>query len=794
MTKTITRWFSIIGLLSLGMAALSRLSGGSPLLAVNMARASAVESSPASPLNSSAPAGIIINRQRCWALDLIVLVDQSQSMFNPSLSPGGVPSDPQSYRFKAVQEAINNLFRNRQFECEEAEHRLGMITFGHTAKTILPLVSINPGPDDRMDDWTSEYRARIGAEAGDRSMTATNPQLAFEAALDLLSNATPVVEPVGYEARRKVVVLLTDGNPDLGRGNEPKNMCNLISSLDTAAWQGVNIWVLALRAGDSYLNLPGCNGAVRDSWMQIAQAHNGQLLEAPYNEHVIPDYLNRVISSEFGHPGTPISCGDFYLDPYLQKATLSFSRKEEDANLTVILSMLDAQGNVAYQVVNGAENILQPEEKKSMSLLEHQYFRDAIWEQYTILKPRPGRWNLSIEGLSQEECQARIMGQLISVVSAILVEPNPDAVLLQVKDSPYYNQAQPLTFKIKLVTDNNQDVIIEPEPDYTLTVSLQWRLPSGAQTLPNGVTPQTTFDLTPTTEGTWGNPAAIVLTPEEGVYQANISGKTISGDHSKEYDLFTNQTVSYHATYREPFYAALQAPVAGEKMFCNDPVSSKLVGMPIPVRVQIQNRGRQASAANTYFPDVGQAVEAVLTDASGGVVEQVRLSPGTRDASILEGVFFNKGELAGCDKVNLTINVVGGYDQSRFLLLEPSQSISLYRPIVTGVHLELVDAPTRVSLHGKFCPTAPQPVQFEAKMIDQLGNSLNPAEVGIGEIKDLYSVRLSGPGMKEWEDIDMQLLEHGDGYQLSFTGGISPTTLLQGNVQAYLGYLFPLDP
>ncbi len=71
-----------------------------------------------------------VGNARCWPLDVIVLVDDSGSMYDRT--PYNVPDDkqnppsyPDGYRYEAAEEILYEMISNRQEFCGDAIHRFG---------------------------------------------------------------------------------------------------------------------------------------------------------------------------------------------------------------------------------------------------------------------------------------------------------------------------------------------------------------------------------------------------------------------------------------------------------------------------------------------------------------------------------------------------------------------------------------------------------------------------------------------------------------------------------------------
>ena len=260
---------------------------------------------------------------KCWALDIVLVMDQSGSMWE-EMQGGG--SDPLGYRFEAAKQIITRLARNRRYECTEAAHRFAVVTFNSHAKVALPMTTINFRVDKSfdLDQWMKGPLSKIDAARAQDDRTNTDFISGFELARQVLDEAGPMGdEPEGYGPRRSAVILLTDGQPTSKNGEQVQNvstyMKDFVDYLNQPEWSSTYMFIEALSASHNYLNLPGSeNGnSIRNDFEQIAAAHNGKLYQLQYNEQMIPAFISDMVDLLFGIPGEKITCGQsFYIDPY----------------------------------------------------------------------------------------------------------------------------------------------------------------------------------------------------------------------------------------------------------------------------------------------------------------------------------------------------------------------------------------------------------------------------------------------------------------------------------------------
>ena len=689
----------------------------------------------------------------CWSLDMMLLIDQSRSMF------AGDASDPDGYRFLAAEDVLDRLIFSGLDQCSEAVHRFGLITFGDRADKILPLVSLDLDENDDPQLWTEPLRARIDEAAQDTTQQGTDFLQAFEAAAELFEEAESVDGAEPDAQRRRVVVLLTDGSPAGIRGSVPDYMCDLRDYLNGPSWEGYSIWVVALSASQSYLDNPGCGGTIRHNWEDIAESHRGRLLGLPYNEQLIPAFLNDIVDTEFGRRGERLGCGEvFYLDPYLQQVTFTFYRRGQDVSVT--LARLDETSSEPLYTVRGPgeEEIMRPEEAPGVDFREDLYVSSSYKEQFVLDLPPPGPWQFYVEDLAMEECQRRVEGRMTPRVAGVrLLEPVH--VLERVPDPPYYDRTEePARFVVELQTEAG--ALVAPEADYPLEVTVDWQLPSGAETMPDGTVIQP-VSLYPEPEGRWTSVEPVVA-PEEGVYSFTVVGTALRGDRSSEFTVFT-RTATYEVRDVRRLAFAVEAPQAAQSLLCNEVIDCTPVALPLPVRVRLLDEtGQQLDGKDRITTDLNQAFRATWLEADGRMLGATTLTASSEEPGLFEGVLRVEGsETLGCGETEVAVSFVGSYDAEHFTMPVTSLRVPLTRSRLQGVMIEASQPQegARVPLHRNFrcaCRGEVQPVSLVLKLTDCSGTPIDPSEIVSGTPESLCEVRLVGPSSLDARTIRLE--------------------------------------
>lgn len=704
----------------------------------------------------------------CWPLDIVLLMDQSQSIFQ---------NDPSEYRATAARRILTLLISNRRAQCPEIVHRFGLVTYGHRAETQLDLVPIDIEQDADRQDWLEErgYLAAVEAAIADRTQRATNFQVAFGKAEELFAEAPAIEDPIQYGTRRQVVVLLTDGEP-AGVGDARDHMCELSERLYGPVWDATSIWVLALRdRGGPYLSQPGCEGTIREDWDAITRAHRGRFLYLEYNEQMIPAYMKDIIDAEFGQPGIPLSCGVFHVDPYLKQVQFTFQKNLEDERRSVILEKLDSQGEQLYRYRDG--KALAPDTTSGMTFRDDLYYNRDLAEVYTFDYPLAGAWRFEVEGLTDEECEARVEAR--ENREEIRVElSQPEDIIDIVSEPPYYDQETP---ELQVhIWNTDRQAPFESDEAYPVEAIATLSLPSGSTTLPDG-SALPSFELSESEPGIWVSSDPMVA-PEVGKHTLTVVGRSKDGEGNFGYGVFTD-TVTYEVLKRERLSFEITSPAAGAKLRCNTVEDGRRVPLLIPVSVQLlEGDGRPAPGGEYLDSDLNQSFYATLSDVNNVELDMIVLSAGSEEPGVFEGALLaDRSEVEGCGQLILSVDFAGEYDERRFTMPMTRGTTSFERQAVQGVQVEVDPAnpEERLLLHPNLWAARPGgyvnrvPLEFRLTNLDN--ERLDPSAVAVANPEDLYTVELSGPTHELHEVVTPTVEQLADGAMLVASGGLTMT-------------------
>jgi hypothetical protein len=262
-------------------------------------------------------------------LDVVILIDQSGSMW------GRLPNDRWGHRIGQAKNVIYRLAEH--VEHTDFVHRVAVIDFGDKAQPAFPHELVL-----RYDPKDPGAALRDAKPLVERFVTAkglvnTNTPEAMEVGLKELGRMG-AAEP--RDGRRRVVLLITDGRPDLpGSGADLAELRNRVSrQADALKVAGAGLWVVGLNDASNYWNegdgefWEHTTGKGRARLAETASTNISALVAEFVNEwlgvggtavgreYECPPYLRRIIFNiNFGLPRSPVRV----LDPAGRDVPLS---------------------------------------------------------------------------------------------------------------------------------------------------------------------------------------------------------------------------------------------------------------------------------------------------------------------------------------------------------------------------------------------------------------------------------------------------------------------------------------
>ena len=304
------------------------------------------------------------------ALDVVLLIDHSNSMWDK----GGVGSDPGLLRVQAANLFVAYL----GVDTTREGNRLGVIHFGGRSELVVPLTPLD-SPERRQAIRT--------AIANPHRMEWTDP-------LEALRLADQVLFPQRQRdpARQPVVILLTDGKPELSPAPSPAEhaayLAELRALVDRFRQRGCPVFTIALSSEATDAD-PEIQTVYRNLWQEIA----ARTPPAEYHEartagdllRIYHDVVARLSGAETGQPVV-----DTHVDG---QATQTITVGGGLAQVTLVVLRSDPALEVHLLRPGGAPARTGDPDVQHTGELGATH--EEIW---AITNPRPGRWTLALEG------------------------------------------------------------------------------------------------------------------------------------------------------------------------------------------------------------------------------------------------------------------------------------------------------------------------------------------------------------------------------------------------------------
>jgi hypothetical protein len=328
--------------------------------------------------------------------DIVFVVDQSGSMSKGTIinprdrrcaperlpdCPRSAPSDPDGLAIQAIRDGLSPIFErmvlrslNRMAGSTIAEeHRFGLVLFGgdtvpeDSLVVALPLTRIEI-ERDANGIMQSNIARRLPNTP--RTLGETAFSRAFTGVCALLECSLPT-----SANRKRVVVLLTDGQPSLDEvafdAANPARYFTELRRRHADLFSRAELWVLGLDRNDQFWskNAP--------YWSQIAPGRTFRLTDPKDIAAKFREIARRSVGDP---PGVSRACdgSPIVIEPYR-------------ATLTLILEYPDPNGRAAFTRPDGTALI-----KTVPKLLG--YSRSTQSETFIVQDPAPGEWRCEIIG------------------------------------------------------------------------------------------------------------------------------------------------------------------------------------------------------------------------------------------------------------------------------------------------------------------------------------------------------------------------------------------------------------
>ncbi len=254
-------------------------------------------------------------------LDLIVLLDHSSSMCGFNCGIPYKPTDPDNRRVYTTQYLIDYLAFDNKFINEQRRNRVVVIGFGMHATIQVPLTA--------LWDQNAVDAAKQGVKP--ENLDATNFVEALAKVRQVFSEQDDQNE-VESGIRQRLIVIITDGGPDLGDGRGP---VELFKEIQDAYFKTYNLatyyplYVITIDDANRY------DPIVSPFWKEFVADY-----KKVDDVNQVNQYVAEKLCAYLNPSGSKTNCdigslGWHFIQPYAKSVAFSFFKYTTNENITL---------------------------------------------------------------------------------------------------------------------------------------------------------------------------------------------------------------------------------------------------------------------------------------------------------------------------------------------------------------------------------------------------------------------------------------------------------------------------
>jgi hypothetical protein len=686
----------------------------------------------------------------CQPLDIIFLIDQSDSMEN---------TDPQNRRISAVNNIIRLLLEHAALRCVGVQHRIGIINFGSSIRPVqfnddelLQTIQFSNDTNRLKERIDESYINITRFTSASERLGQTRPWLAIEAGIALLNDA-PAIDDGVNNPRRKVLMMLSDGNP-----------CNPTDSTPQSSGCGDPTWISHYfePTDVSRTYFPGNNPAIHGFDTPSGLA-NAMRVGMPFNvrfdvllfsgESIRPQTItgwNALTAQYGGSLVQPSAIANtslitarlsslvndlLFIDAQRVVCNSTFTVQPYTASTLILSNVGESRGQITIYDAN--DTLVQRIDGVNFSQSRLNYIDLGSVERFLIINPEPGTWR--VEGPESACANTELTFETIQPVA--LWETEPTAVEIE-RVEPYYVVADDHYLEFQLL-----DSFYQPFRaifDYPLVITVGIAGPNGSQSQLADVELRFEEQSGNNRPGIWRSSTPLPA-PMRGNYVLQITGSAPQID-APNVELFRLNT-SYNT--KEPKAVTMQVvnPAPNAILPLNELIQGRAVNLPFEVSVRFIDENNVPILATRLFdrPTADEPIEATLTfPGASNPPEVISLNPSPEDATLLVGRFRANARDAetvddeGNYQVSFRLNpdVLTMYNNENYTIdvVTTVQTIPFERRRLVGVNLvpllpiqdnflalNRIDNDTQSS--------EPIPLEMRVHLVDQDNVAINPRDL-----------------------------------------------------------------
>jgi len=650
------------------------------------------------PLLQSVPMSLA---ESCTPLDIIVLLDQSDSM---------ATYDRNDLRIDAVGNLIDTLYENAALRCPGVTHRIGVVSFGSSAQETLTLDRGAIYVENPDSDWETP-RNRLKSAIQSQQLGATAFYEAFQTAQNLFDTAAPL-PGAGQKPRARAIIVATDGEPCTPASTQ----CSMGSWLNQYfngtsddSWEGLGFEVQrGLRAGLNELltantavhvlmfreNQAPTQEVVNQSWSLITSEHRGtyfqpqQIVSLKQIAVIFADITSGLIGTTPNIiPITNVNgqcVGEFYLEPYISSTALINATRPDNERIQII----DPNGNTL------------PSQNAVMGPSRIRYNAGQSIERFIVFDPTPGRW--TIVDPTGEQCE--VVTAAFETISLNIAATPPPPIVPNIR--PPYTQPNNSNGVVQITLTDSIGNRFEETRGYPLNICGRARYLNNARPdIQQIVNNLECISFQAQGNGVWQS--ELLPAPAQGTYQLTLTATTAAANPDDVDGLIEifETTLSYTTAPPVALSLEIRAPRMDAVIPLNNLSTTGEQGdLPFNVEVQFVNSSGQRQPVSEIFPlGVGQAVQARLHGINGTASPErtLFLAPSALNADVLTGEFATpdgRPDPRGSFEIifETTDEGLNAYNTDNYLLNETPASVTFTRRELAGIKL-VTTAPDRTT-------------------------------------------------------------------------------------------------
>lgn len=735
-----------------------------------------VDPAHAQPATTGEP---LLTSKECNGLDVVVLIDQSQSMLY---------NDTRNARFEATRLIIDFLGNHAVWLCygQNVQHRLAVIGFGDQSEynpsgvsspnsyeeDVVTYIEPTVIPASNEFEAWKQQRANLKTTLNDHRqdmLGATDHKSALLKALEAFKQWQ--AEPIPGSDRRRLVILVTDGGPcqrSDGCGHEGSGysykpaMDELVNFMDAEGsnypWTGNNpesIFVSMIAMTDSSENYR-LNVNIQNGWNAIV-TNRGQVFSANEFNTDLSTGVSDILSPLIGSTLEPVACdSEIWVEPYLDDLLIFYvftqptnnSAPGDAARVTIRITRGDEVIEVSDGETNASTDFIQ------------EYSQDGNNEFYVLSPSLPGLYTIDAEGVGDlcQDVDTRLQRNSITTEPVL---PRSGSQFPEILQAPFYREGVSQRFELEVRARGENDantkgVPLVEYPDFPLSITVHIQSDDGRHTQ------DMDFLLKdPTIPGVYVS-QDYIKTPVPGRYTWRIQATAPSVRPGQQVvELFKDGLSGYFIIGEvDRFGFAIAMPSDEDVLALNTTQGAQQIPADIPILVRLTDPDGNDIPAASVLQNTQAVLEASLSTDTGQLIDTLQLSlkPGTPNE--FYGVFTNSINGAPVNPGNYVVEVrslwgVNDYDPNKVAPVVDYGSVNIRQYAITPVDIVIRPPQSPTRIHPRFLTSVkdswalfrgvPQPFAYEVEIVNALNGEPLDLSLALQDVNQTFTSRLISP-------------------------------------------------